>query len=40
VAQAIAGKKVGERVTLTVLRDGKHVDVPVTLQPRPERPEE
>src|SRR5262249_3788931 len=30
---AIAARKVGETVTVTVERDGKKVDVPVTLAP-------
>ena len=35
VSEAVASRRVGDRLTLTVLRDGKRIEVPITLANRP-----
>jgi S1-C subfamily serine protease len=35
VSQAVASRRVGDRITLTVLRDGKRTEVTITLADRP-----
>jgi len=38
LVQIVASKKVGDVVKVTIERDGKRLDVPVTLRPRPAAP--
>jgi S1-C subfamily serine protease len=40
LAQIVASKKVGDVVKVTIERDGKRLELPVTLLPRPAEPEQ
>ena len=35
VSEAVASRKVGDRITLTVIRGNQRVEVPITLANRP-----